>query len=370
MGVGFVGVHLGAGYHSLRKTDKYLDLCQETCLKTIECLKKGYSAVTAAATAVETLENSPLTNAGIGSNLCTDETVECDASIMDGQSLHFGAVGAVRGIKNPVQFAHKLLQKQSKEHHPLGLVPPSILVGQSASKWAKEHGVTMCEKESELITEDSLRHYKHYRAKVDEFEHRQKTGKVRKLEDASNFYSEISDTVGAIVLDCYGNVAAAASSGGLLLKQPGRLGPAASYACGCWADNGDSDQQLTVATTTSGCGEYLIKTCFAKECANHMLTSNLPAAMALQEAIDKKFLNSRFLKQADKKLVGIIALQYDAKENRGEFLWSHTTDTMCVGYMSVSDKRPVSKMSRLPANGQPGSTIVVEGISIKKRSKH
>ena len=32
------------------------------------------------------------------------------------------------------------------------------------------------------------------------------------------------DTVGAVAIDCYGNVAAAASSGGLLMKLPGRVG--------------------------------------------------------------------------------------------------------------------------------------------------
>jgi len=43
------------------------------------------------------IQDSQWTNAGLGSNLTLDGTVECDASIMDGQSLHYGAVGAVSG---------------------------------------------------------------------------------------------------------------------------------------------------------------------------------------------------------------------------------------------------------------------------------
>lgn len=42
-------------------------------------------------------KDDPITNAGRGSNLTEDGHVECDASIMDGDSGAFGAVGAVPG---------------------------------------------------------------------------------------------------------------------------------------------------------------------------------------------------------------------------------------------------------------------------------
>ena len=42
-------------------------------------------------------QDSPCTNAGLGSNLTVEGTVECDASIMDGRTFHYGAVGAMAG---------------------------------------------------------------------------------------------------------------------------------------------------------------------------------------------------------------------------------------------------------------------------------
>lgn len=44
------------------------------------------------------MQDDPNINAGRGSNLTEDGHVECDASIMDGDSGAFGAVGAVAGI--------------------------------------------------------------------------------------------------------------------------------------------------------------------------------------------------------------------------------------------------------------------------------
>ena len=47
--------------------------------------------------AIKSLENDERLNAGYGSNLTCEGTVECDASIMHGSGL-FGGIGALSGM--------------------------------------------------------------------------------------------------------------------------------------------------------------------------------------------------------------------------------------------------------------------------------
>jgi taspase (threonine aspartase 1) len=85
----------------------------------------------------------------------------------------------------------------------------------------------------------------------------------------------ITDTVGAIAVDSWGNIACGASSGGIGMKYRGRVGPAALVGVGAAVipiDPEDSEQ-LCVATVTSGTGEHMATTMAATVCAERLYQS-------------------------------------------------------------------------------------------------
>ncbi|XP_070999581.1 threonine aspartase 1-like, partial [Oncorhynchus clarkii lewisi] len=145
--VGFVLVHAGAGYHSESKAKEYRHVCKRACQRAVDRLKAGALAVDAVTAALVELEDSPFTNAGMGSNLNLSGEIECDASIMDGKSLRYGAVGAVSGINNPVLVANRLLSEAQKGKLSAGRIPPCFLVGRGAHDWAVNHGIPPCPSE-------------------------------------------------------------------------------------------------------------------------------------------------------------------------------------------------------------------------------
>lgn len=85
----------------------------------------------------------------------------------------------------------------------------------------------------------------------------------------------ITDTVGAIAVDSWGNIACGASSGGIGMKYRGRVGPAALVGVGAAVIPTDPDdpEQASVATVTSGTGEHMATTMAATVCAERLYQS-------------------------------------------------------------------------------------------------
>uniref|UniRef100_A0A671EDX1 Threonine aspartase 1 n=1 Tax=Rhinolophus ferrumequinum TaxID=59479 RepID=A0A671EDX1_RHIFE len=329
---GFVLVHAGAGYHSESKAKEYKHVCKRACQKAIEKLQAGALATDAVTAALVELEDSPFTNAGMGSNLNLLGEIECDASIMDGKSLNFGAVGALSGIKNPVSVANRLLCEGQKGKLSAGRIPPCFLVGEGAYRWAVDHGIPSCPPNI-MTTRFSLAAFKRNK---------------RKLELAERVETDFIQ----------------------LKKRRQSSEKAALYGCGCWAENTGAHNPYSTAVSTSGCGEHLVRTILARECSHALQAED--AHQALLETMQNKFISSPFLANEDGVLGGVIVLRScrcsaepDSSQNKQtllvEFLWSHTTESMCVGYMSAQDGKAKTHISRLPPGAVAGQSVAIEG---------
>ena len=88
----------------------------------------------------------------------------------------------------------------------------------------------------------------------------------------TNKGDDITDTVGAIAIDCHGNIAAGSSSGGIGMKHKGRCGPAALVGIGTHVTPVDLDDKskICVATVASGTGEHMATTLAASTSASRL----------------------------------------------------------------------------------------------------
>ncbi|KAJ2077414.1 taspase, threonine aspartase, 1 [Coemansia sp. RSA 988] len=139
----------------------------------------------------------------------------------------FGAVGAVTSICNPIQAANAVMRASSRgPDKRVGLIPPMFLVGNGAESWAKEQGIPTDLDRRHKITDNALAKYAEYMEQAFPA-HSQPTGPLTlQISDDDDM---LLDTVGAVCIDSRGVVSAGVSSGGIVLKYPGRIGELLSY---------------------------------------------------------------------------------------------------------------------------------------------
>jgi beta-aspartyl-peptidase (threonine type) len=248
-----------------------------------EVLRQGGTALDAVEAAVRALEDAPIFDAGVGSVLNRDGEVELDAAMMDGATLRSGAVAAVRRVKNPITLARRVMESQV-----------ILLVGQGAERFAEAAGVPYCDP-AELILARERRRWEQLHQQgdyqtQDAFGARRAEDGGSKMEDGGLSPSSIlpppsfilknpNDTVGAVALDAYGNLAAGTSTGGTANKLPGRVGDSPLIGAGLYADN------QTGGCSTTGWGESIMKVLLAKTATDLIGAGHEPRAAA-RAAID------------------------------------------------------------------------------------
>ena len=246
-------IHGGAGNISSElPTDiqkRYLETLDSALTIGATVLDNDGNALDAVEKVINYLEDCPLYNAGKGAVFTFEGKNELDASIMDGRDLSAGSVAGVTKIKNPISAARKVLEESVHV----------MLSGSGADQFAKETNL-------ELVEYDYFRTEKRYKS--------YQKAKEKYLKDKMG-------TVGCVVLDKQGNLAAGTSTGGMTLKRWGRIGDSPIIGAGTYADNN------TCAVSCTGHGEYFIRLGVARDISARMEYKKLPLQEAAKETLDK-----------------------------------------------------------------------------------
>src|SRR6059036_2143966 len=141
-------VHGGAGADASDGRDELRQGVRAATVAGWRVLSAGGAALDAVESAVRTLEDHPRFNAGRGSVLTRDGTVEMDASIMEGDRLQCGAVAAVPRVANPITLARRILD--AGRH--------VLLVGEGALAFARSAGIAECDPAA-LVTDRQRRRH-------------------------------------------------------------------------------------------------------------------------------------------------------------------------------------------------------------------
>jgi beta-aspartyl-peptidase (threonine type) len=245
-------VHGGAGDVATDKRRGHAEGCALAARAGAEILARGGSALDAVEAAARVLEDDPRFNAGTGACLNEDGKIELDASIMCGETLRAGAVGALAPFKNPIAIARSVLE--DGRH--------ILYVSDGAARFAVRRGFQPSTQES-MITEQARKHWE----------------EVRKKGMAAGF---AGGTIGAVARDANGHVACATSTGGTTNKRAGRIGDTPILGAGTWAEDGAG------AGSATGVGEAMMRTCLTKTACDWMREGMHPADAA-RRAIEYLF---------------------------------------------------------------------------------
>jgi len=250
-------------------------------------LESGGDAIDAVEAAVRRLEDLPVFNAGTGSSLNERGEAEMCSGIMDGRDLKVGAVGAIRGVRNPVAVARAMIPETEV-----------LIVGEGAEMFALRKGIERVPNEA-LVVEK------------------------RKKELAEH------DTVGAVALDSGGNIAAATSTGGLARAPAGRIGDSPLPGGGFHADN------HVGAVAFSGDGETIQRLALAGR-VMASFEDGLDPEAAIEKAVSK--LPGTGGAEADGGAIGIT--------KDGRVGWAHNSPSFSVALMTADMTAPQAWLSK------------------------
>lgn len=290
-----IAIHGGAGVISKSVDESTRGEYEESLRQALELgrkmLNEGASGLDVVEQVIRQLEDEPKFNAGKGAVYTHEGKHELDASIMDGRTLACGAVSGVTTVKHPISLARQVMENSRHV----------FFTGAGAEKFADRTGVERVEPDYF----DTPHRYKQWQEKLKSQEKPKEMG-----------------TVGVVVLDRQGNLAAGTSTGGMTDKRFGRVGDSPVIGAGTYANN------RSVAVSATGSGEEFIRNVVAHDIGALVEYKGLSLQEAAREVVHGK------LRPGDG---GIIAVS-----NKGEIALVFNSEGMFRGAADSSGRFEVA----------------------------
>ena len=277
-----------------------MDAAIRAAAKVLDGGGAGMDAIEAALTV---LEEDPLFNCGHGAVFAADGTNQLDAALMDGATMRAGAVADVTTTRHPISLARAVMERS----------PHVMLIGHGADEFAKSVGLEQVPN-SFFFTE------RRWQGLVKQLQKEGKPVPARPVGAPPEPTSPVAEietpeahkygTVGMVVRDRKGNIAAGTTTGGVQAKLWNRVGDTPIIGAGTYAANG------SCAVSATGTGEYFIRLTVARTICSLVEYKG----MRLQAAVDDVIGRQLPAIHGDG---GVIAITPD-----GQMAWGFNTPGM------------------------------------------
>jgi beta-aspartyl-peptidase (threonine type) len=282
LGLPLIVVHGGAGTWKDERIPIGIEHVEKAARIGFQALLSGRSVLDAAEACTLYMESCGQLNAGCGATKNEHDEQELDAMICDGQSLQFGSVASVRNIQNPISLARYVMEKSEY----------AIIAGEGAERYY-----------AKMIEEGYREQIKH--------------GVIKEP-----LLPDTADTVGCVVIDEKGRMAATSSTGGIKKKSLGRVGDSPVFGSGAYAND------IATASAT-GYGEHIMRVMLSRE-----VVRMIESGESVQTSTD---LGMKLFIEKTGSEAGVIAA--DAKGN-----WGKSTNAKAMP-VAVIDTRMDSLIS-------------------------
>jgi len=242
-------VHGGAWDIPTDEVDAHLDGIDRALRVGRRALERNRSALDVVVETVAALEDHPAFDAGRGAVLDREGAPQLDAGLMAGEGLRWGAVANVRTLPNPIRAARALVDANGQAR---------LMVGEGAERFAAEVGLPAVAPSSLIVARERERH--------------------ARLAAHVGFHTSAAfagamdvprGTVGCVVLDGDGRLAAGTSTGGAPWVRPGRVGDSPVPGAGFYADR-------RAAASATGWGEAILTTGLCGHAARLVASERAP----------------------------------------------------------------------------------------------